>query len=419
MSAIVVHPTDPQADAASLTRALNAARAGDIVLVGPGSYSPTRTGETLPLRIPAGVAVEGAGKDVCLIDGEGLFEPSFNPIQADLSVVVLEEGASLSGVAVTNGGGHGIGIPLGGSATIRNCAVSRHGDHGVFLCGVAEVLITGCVFLDNGRKRFEPALPRGTGARQGHHIFAEARHGQRNRLLITDNTLRGCFADGIAFICFFPEADGVSFSASIVRNTIEESERGGLLFSCSFGPSHNRLRLVATDNILRGNKQFGISVLTAVPLADKVPQHNLLTALFAENDITASPIGIQVQGAVSESHQNVCQVVIDRNRLSSWSKNAVRLVGAIGVNGVETRGNSLQAVVSRNVIRGSVPAVAVQGAGGTGNPQQNTVSVRLLSNEVDTLPERAIVVSDGRASNRVEVAQGSQTLTRTDEDLLR
>src|SRR2546428_13117054 len=116
MSAIVVHPTDPQADAASLTRALNAARVGDIVLVGPGSYSPTHTGETLPLRIPAGVAVEGAGKDVCVIDGEGLFEPSFNPIQADLSVVVLEEGASLSGVAVTNGGWAGIGIPPWGSA---------------------------------------------------------------------------------------------------------------------------------------------------------------------------------------------------------------------------------------------------------------------------------------------------------------
>src|SRR3989442_800584 len=400
MSAIVVHPTDPQADAASLTRALNAARVGDIVLVGPGSYSPTHTGETLPLRIPAGVAVEGAGKDVCLIDGEGLFEPSFNPIQADLSVVVLEDGASLGNVAVTNGGGHGIGVPLGGSATIRNCAVSRHGDHGVLLCGVAEVLITGCVFQDSGRKRCDPALPRGTGARQGHHIFAEARHGQRNRLLITDNTLRGCFADGIAFICFFPEADGVSFSASIVRNTIEESERGGLLFSCSFGPSHNRLRLVATDNILRGNKQVGISVLTAVPLADKVPQHNLLTALFAENDITASPIGIQVQGAVSESHQNVCQVAIDRNRFSNWSKNAVRLVGAIGVNGVETRGNSLQAVVSRNVIRGGVPAVAGRRGGGARNPPQHPGRRRLFKNDVGAPPTATGGANDGPRHER-------------------
>lgn len=69
---------------------------------------------------------------------------------------------------------------------------------------MAETIITSCVFLDNGLTRFEPAFPRGAGARQGHHIFAEARYGQRNRLIITDNTMRGCFADGVAFSCFFP-----------------------------------------------------------------------------------------------------------------------------------------------------------------------------------------------------------------------
>src|SRR2546427_7302687 len=335
MSMIVVHPTDPQADVHSVTQALQAARTEDVILLNPGVYSPTRTGEVLPLKIPPGVTVAGAGKEVSIIDGEGLFEPSFNPIRPEVSVVVLADGATLTGVTVTNGGGHGIGVPPGVAAAIHNCTISRHGDHGVFLCGVAEAIVTGCVFQENGLKRFEPALPRGTGARQGHHIFAEARHGQRNRLLITDNTLRGCFADGIAFICFFPEADGVSFSASIVRNTIEESERGGLLFSCSFGPSHNRLRLTATDNILRANKQFGLSILTAVPLADKVPQDSELTAVVAGNEISASAIGVSVQGAVSEAHRNVCRVVIDRNRISNCSKNAVRLVGAIGVNGVE------------------------------------------------------------------------------------
>jgi hypothetical protein len=395
------------------------AQAGDVVLVGLGTYSPTQTGETLPLKIPAGVAVEGAGRDVCVIDGAGLFEPSFNPIHPDLSVVVLGDGASLSGVTVTNGGGHGIGVLPGASATIRNCTVSRHGDHGIFLCGVTEAVVSGCVFQDNGLKRFEPGLPRGAGARQGHHIFAEARHGQRNRLLITDNTMRGCFADGIAFICFFPEADGVSFSATIMRNTIEESERGGLLFSCSFGPAHNRLRIIAADNILRGNKQFGISALTAVPLADKVPQDSLLTALVAGNDISSSPIGVMVQGAASEAQRNVCQVTIDGNRITGCSRNAVRLVGAMGTEGVETSENSLRAVISRNRITGSAPAVVVQGAGGAGVPKQNTVQVRFVENEVDAPHEQAIMISDGRVDNRVEVAEGSQTFVRREGDLLK
>ena len=419
MNMIIVHPTDPQADARSFTQALQAANTGDVILLSPGVYSPARTGEVLPLTIPAGVAVEGAGREVSIIDGEGLFEPSFNPIQPNLAVIVLNDGASLSGVTVTNGGGHGIGVSSGVSVTIRNCTVSRHGDHGVFLCGVTEAVITGCVFQENGLKRFEPVLPRGPGARQGHHIFAEARHGQRNRLLITDNTMHRCFADGIAFICFFPEPDGVSFSATIVRNTIEASERGGLLFSCSFGPSHNQLRLTATDNSLRANKQFGLSVLTAVPLADKVPQDSALTALVTGNDISASPIGVLIQGAVSEAHHNVCRVTIDRNHISSCSKNAVRLVGALGVAGLNTRENALQAAVSRNQIAGCMPAVVIQGAGGAGRLQQNSVKIQFHDNSVDAPPEQAIMISDGRTGNRVEVMGGSPAYTRTDRDLLK
>jgi hypothetical protein len=232
--------------------------------------------------------------------------------------------------------------------------------------------------------------------------------------------MRSCFADGIAFICFFPEADGVAFSATILRNTIEASERGGLLFSCSFGPAHNRLRIVAADNILRGNKQFGISFLTAVPLAEKVPQDSLLTALVAGNEISASPVGVLVQGAAGEAHHNVCRVTIDRNRIASCSRNAVRLVGAMGGDEVPTRDNTLHAEVSRNRITGSTPAVIVQGAGGTAksDPRQNAVRARLTDNVIDAPSAQAIVVSNGRADNRVEVTEGSQTMTRADGDLL-
>src|SRR5581483_9377386 len=133
MKVIYVHPEDARADAPSLSAALRMARAGDIVLVGPGVYAPSQTGEVLPLRVPTGVAIEGTGSDRCIIDGEGLFEPSFGPIQSDLAVVVLGDGSSLSGVEVTNGGGHGIGAPPGISATVRDCAISRHGDHGIYL----------------------------------------------------------------------------------------------------------------------------------------------------------------------------------------------------------------------------------------------------------------------------------------------
>ncbi len=418
MRTIVVHPTDESADASSLTQALARAQAGDVILIGPGVYSPRETKETLPLSIPAGVTIEGADQDACIIDGAGQFEPSFNPIRPDMAVIVLEDNTRLSGVTITNGGGHGVGVLPGASVVIHNCTLSRHGDHGVYLCGVADAVISNCRFDSNGLKRFESSLPRGVGARQGHHLFAEAKHGQRNHLVVTDNTMRGCFADGVAFICFFSESDGVSFSATVLRNTIEESERGGLLFSCSFGPSHNRYRIVAADNTLRGNRQFGASILTAIPLAHRVPHHNHVSAVISGNTISASPIGILVQGAVSEAHHNLCEVTIDRNHIAACHKNAVRLVGAMSVEGVAANDNALHAVVSRNAVTGSTPAIVAQSAGGAGTVERNTIRVRFLDNHVEAPHEQSLLVCDGAAGNRVEVEEPSQTYVRTERNFL-
>lgn len=421
MNAIYVHPEDDRADALSLSTALATAQAGDVVLVGPGVYAPSRTREILPLRIPRGVAIEGAGSDRCIIDGEGLFEPSFGPIQPDLAVVVLGDGSSLSGVEVTNGGGHGIGGPPGVSTTVRDCAITRHGDHGVYLCGVDQALIVGCTFRDNGLKQFRPTLPRGTGSpQQGHQIFAEGRHGQRNRLVVADNVMHGCFADGVAFVCFYPEPDGVVFEASIVRNTIEASGRGGLLFACSFGPSGNRQRIVAAGNVLRDNRHYGIQAVVASPHADPVPSDNRLDAVFAANEIVGSPVGIFVRGFGGECHHNVGDIVIDRNTISTRAQDSIRIVGALGVGGVRTADNVLRVVLSRNLLSGSTPNVAVRAAASIPRSEahDNVVGLRLLENQVGASPEQAFVVSDGPAGNRVEVEAGSQAYSHTEDDLL-
>ena len=45
MRTIIVHPSDPQADASSLTHAFDLSKPSDIVLVQSGQYSPAHTGE--------------------------------------------------------------------------------------------------------------------------------------------------------------------------------------------------------------------------------------------------------------------------------------------------------------------------------------------------------------------------------------
>ena len=421
MRAISVQPNDPQADARSLTAALQLAGPGDVVLVAPGVYSPTQTGEVLPLRVPAGVAVEGVGADRCVIDGAGQFEPSFAPIDPAQSVVAIGGSASLSGLTVVNGGGHGIGVLPGARAAIRDCTIARNGDHGIFLSGVDEATIVGCTFRDNGLKELRPVLPRGTAsAQQGHQIFAEAHHGRQNRLVITDNTMHGCFADGLAFVCFASEPDGVTFEATVLRNVIEASGRGGLLFGGSFGSSGNRLRVVAAGNILRNNRMYGIQTVVASPHAAPVPRNTRLEALFAANEIVGSPVGIFVRGSGGECHDNLGEIVIDRNAIETDAGPAVRIVGALGVSGVRTANNAVTIVLSRNRLTGQVPNVAVQAAAFVPGSDSEGSVVRLTvrDNEIGTPSEASILVSDGPAGNRVEVETGSQAFARTDGDLL-
>jgi hypothetical protein len=420
MHTIVVHPNDAQADAASVTQALKRAKAGDVVLVQPGRYSPTLTGEQLPLVVPAEVSLIGVDQASCCIDGDGHFAPSFNPISPGLSVMTLGYQAVVSHLTVTNGGGHGIAVPPGASATIHHCTISQHGDHGVYLCGVAEAVVTKCDFATNGRQRFEPSLPRGVGARQGHHVFAEARGGQRNRITITDNTMRECFADGLAFICFFSEPDAVSFEALVQRNTIEGSERGGLLFCGSFGPARNQLRLMITDNILRNNKQFGLSIIGAFPLGEKVPRETRVDAVVSGNAITSSPIGMLVQGAVGEAQQNTSHLTIEHNHIADCQKNAMRIVGAMGMDGVKTSHNSLATTLAWNSCSGNLPLIVAQGAGGvaTGGVTDNHVSCHFLSGPLPVTSEGTCIVSDGLVGNHADVPVGGNGWTRKGGNVL-
>ena len=221
--------------------------------------------------------------------------PSFQPIRPEQSVVVLKDGTSLSGVTVTQGGGHGIGVSPSASVTVRSCTISKHGDHGIFLCGVTAALITDCDFQTTGWNASSPPCP-AEQARARVIIFLP-KPGPGNATSSPLPTISCAAALPMASpYLFLSRTDGVAFDATVLRNTIEDCERGGLLFSCSFGPSSNRQALTVADNTLRGNKQFGINILTAIPLAEKVPQHGQLTALLAGNTIANSPVASPFMG---------------------------------------------------------------------------------------------------------------------------
>jgi hypothetical protein len=61
--------------------------------------------------------------------------------------------------------------------------------------------------------------------------------------VIAGNTMQRAFADGLALVVFFDEADGVTMYARVINNTIEASERRGVTIAESFDPSHNRVTI--------------------------------------------------------------------------------------------------------------------------------------------------------------------------------
>ncbi|HEY9881987.1 MAG TPA: DUF1565 domain-containing protein, partial [Thermosynechococcaceae cyanobacterium] len=94
----------------TISRALQAAQAGTAIQLAAGTYSAA-TGETFPIKIPAGVIVVGneanKGSGI-LVSGSGIF-PS--PTFANQNVTFqLANNAQLKGVTVTNPDIRGTGV---------------------------------------------------------------------------------------------------------------------------------------------------------------------------------------------------------------------------------------------------------------------------------------------------------------------
>ncbi|MFH1841934.1 MAG: FlgD immunoglobulin-like domain containing protein [bacterium] len=84
--------------------ALNAASAGDTVLVAPGTYAPSTTGEIFPLSLSTGgVQLIGAGIGLSILDAEGTNRVLQH--QLDLSGIRVSGFTITGGVTTLNGGG--------------------------------------------------------------------------------------------------------------------------------------------------------------------------------------------------------------------------------------------------------------------------------------------------------------------------
>ena len=157
---LLIHPTqgnDQTADGSqarpfrTLTRALQIAQSGSVLLLSPGTYS-AESGETFPLRLKPGVTLQGdptvTGQGF-LIQGGGEF---LSPTAARQNVAILgADRAVLAGVTVTNPNPRGYGLWAESSSPIVLNSTWTGNDHdGISTVGSSAPLIQGNVFTGNG-----------------------------------------------------------------------------------------------------------------------------------------------------------------------------------------------------------------------------------------------------------------------------
>ena len=413
---LYVSTSDLTASYASISAALQQAVSGDTVLVGSGRYSPSQTGERFPLYVPPGVTLAGMGQSDSSIDGEGAMDVSFRPVRAGESLVLLGDGSVLSGMAVINGGGNGVGTQPGARVLITRNVIRGHGQHGVLISGPHEVVIKDNIFVDNGTKRFSPVTPRGVQGRQGHHIFVQGKGGMDNRVLIVDNTLTHAFADGIAMVVFFDEPAGVSMDVSVIDNLIEQNERRGLTIAASFSAPRHQVMIDVRRNIIRDNTEYAIVAQAARPLATTLVSDSHLRIQIFDNECHHSAEGIALFGGFGPAEDNRLDATIVGNLISAMQGHAVRVIGGIGYHGYGAYGNHVRALISHNRVE-NVEGIPIFIQGGAAEAQEeatdNAVLAQVIGNTLPTIQGKpAVVINDGLLGNVVQLEDPAQDYDR-------
>ncbi|MCZ6875307.1 MAG: right-handed parallel beta-helix repeat-containing protein [bacterium] len=406
---LYVSATDTTAACTTISTALRHANAGDTVLVGPGQYSPSRTNEAFPLYVPPGVTLLGSGQDDTIVDGEGAMGLSFRPVLEGNSLVLLGDGSTLSGFTLLNSGGNGIGNQPGARIQVTRNTIRQHGQHGIILSGPQEAIIKDNTFLDNGTQQFRPLTPRPAAGRQGHHIFVQGKSGAANRILICDNSMTRAFADGIAIVVFFDEADGVQMHVRVLNNTIEQSERRGLTIAGSFGPCHNRVTIDVCHNTIRNNNNLAIGAQTARPLVTQCLRDNHLRLNIIDNACHNNGDGIMLYGGFGPAADNVLDAAILQNHITGAARYGLRIIGGVGMGGYGAHRNRVQAVLSRNCIEnaGEVP-IFLQGGATEGQEEVtgNAVVAQVIDNDLPTAAGKpSLLLNDGLADNTAQLEE--------------
>lgn len=135
----------------TITQALEVAEPSSVITLSPGTYS-TASGETFPLRLKAGVSIQGDRRtrgSKIIINGGGTF---LSPTFARQNIAILGANqASLSGVTVTNSNPRGYGLWIESSnLLVSDNTFTGNAHDGISITGNSQPIIRSNYFHQNG-----------------------------------------------------------------------------------------------------------------------------------------------------------------------------------------------------------------------------------------------------------------------------
>jgi parallel beta-helix repeat protein len=198
--------------------------AGSVIQLQQGVYS-AETGESFPLRLPAGVTLRGEptvrGLNTIIKGGGKFISPSF----ASQNITILtNDDVRLEGMTLTNPNTRGTAVWVESAkrVTIANNTLTNSDREGVFLTGTAEAIVSENVFKKNGANGLSAV-----GSSRGeikNNTFESTGFGlaigQKSRVNISNNNILN-------------NTDGViisNLSAPTLRNNlIADNQRNGIV----------------------------------------------------------------------------------------------------------------------------------------------------------------------------------------------
>lgn len=347
----------------SITRALTQAQAGHVIFVRPGRYSPSSTGEVLPMNSArTGVRLIGAGAANTIIDGERVNENA---------VVIANANVRMAGFTIRNAGQAGLFVFRSNNVLVENNLFTSNSRFGIGALESRGLIVRNNVAVSNLESGMAfsgstsqavtnpptncPASPAGAyGAYIINNVASDNRADgilltQGGNVCVADNVTR---TNGSSGIEFNNRAEGVALPAlhgAIVNNEIVGN--GGVQFG--FAGTGILVTEGARGDLIQGNsllnnRPFGIGIFLdgeagkisnntvldtpsqgilvqrgshADEISDNTIRNSGASALFVENNAevnlitrnTASGNGIGLSVLENSSVVTVDQNVLDRN----------------------------------------------------------------------------------------------------------